>query len=81
MFEVEDQFAGRDKFAVGMERSGRRRALLRGQGLTNPEPREGEPDDGHRGAESLGGVAFELGCWSIGGLGCGPAGYVLAGVV
>ena len=46
-----------------MERSGRRRALLRGEGLTDAQPREGEPDGGHRGAEAVGCGAFELGCW------------------
>ena len=55
---VEDELACREKFAVGMERSGRRRALFRGEGLTDPQPREGEPDGGHGGAEPLGGGAF-----------------------
>jgi hypothetical protein len=47
-------------FAVGIERSGGCRALRRGEGLSDPQPREGEPDGGHRGAESLGGGAFLL---------------------
>ena len=44
---------GREKFAVGMERSGCRRALFRGEGLSDAEPREGEPDGGHGGAEPV----------------------------
>jgi hypothetical protein len=58
--------SGREEFTVGMERSGRRRALLRGEGLANAQPREGEPDGGHGGAESLGGVAFLLHDWLLG---------------
>jgi hypothetical protein len=68
-------------FPVGMERSGRRRALLWGEGLSNAEPREGEFHGGHRGTESVGGGAFELGGRGVGRLGCRPAGCVLAGVV
>jgi hypothetical protein len=52
--------SGREQFPVGMERSGGCRALLRGEGLTNAQPCEGEPDGGHRGAESLGGGPFLL---------------------
>jgi len=51
-----------------MERSGGCRSLFRCEGLTDAQPREGEPDGGHGGAESLGGGALEL------------AGGVLAGV-
>jgi hypothetical protein len=64
-----------------MERSGCRRALLRGEGLTDPKPRESEPDGGHRGAEPLGGVGGSLRGGIGAGLGYGPAGGVLAGVV
>jgi hypothetical protein len=56
-------------------------SLLRGEGPSRPQPREGEPDGGHRGAEPLGGGAFELVGRVVGGLGCGPARGVLAGVV
>ena len=73
--------SGREQFAVGMERSDCRRALHRGEGLTDAQPCEGEFHGGHRGAESLGGGAFELGCRGVGGLGCGSARGVLAGVV
>ena len=45
----------REQFAVGMERSGRRRALFRGEGLSNAQPREGEFHGSHRGAEAIGG--------------------------
>jgi len=58
---VEDEFGGGEQFAIGMERSGGRRSLLRGEGLSDAEPREGGANGGHRGAESLGGGAFELG--------------------
>jgi hypothetical protein len=64
---------------VGMERSGCRRPLLRGEGLSDTEPREREANGGHRGAEPVGGGAFELGCRGVRGLGCGPARCVLAG--
>ena len=62
-----------------MERSGCRRSLLRGEGLPDAQPREGEFHGGHRGAEPVGGGAFELGCRGVGGLGCGSARGVLAG--
>ena len=61
--------SGREQFPVSVERLGRRRALLRGEGLPDAQPREGEFHGGHRGAESVGGGAFELGCWVDGGLG------------
>ena len=64
---VEDEFAGREKFTVGMERSGGRRALLRGEGLPDAQPREGEFHGGHRGAESLGGVGRSLRGGIVGG--------------
>ena len=73
--------SGREQFPVGMERSGGCRSLLRGEGLSDAEPREGEPDGGHCGAEPLGGIRVGLGGGIGGGLGCGPAGGVLAGVV
>jgi hypothetical protein len=69
MFEVEDVFAGREQFPVGMERSGCCCALLWGEGLTNTEPREGKPDGDKSGAESVGGVG--------GGLGDGRVGWVV----
>ncbi len=78
---VEDEFAGREQFTVGMERSGCRRSLLRGEGLSDTEPREGEFHGGHRGTESLGGGAIELGCRGVVGLGCRPTRGGLAGVV
>jgi hypothetical protein len=53
-----------------MKRSGCCRSLLRGQGLSNPEPSEGEPDGGHGSAESLGGVGGGLGDGRVGWLGC-----------
>jgi hypothetical protein len=81
MFEVEDEFAGREEFAVGMERSGCCRALLWGEGLTNAQPREGEPDGGHRGAESLGGVGGGLGDGLLLGWLWIELGWLLAGVV
>jgi hypothetical protein len=43
-----------------MERSGRRRALFGGEGLSDAQPCEGEANGGHRGAEPLGGGAFLL---------------------
>jgi len=43
-----------------MERSGSCRALLWPKGLSHPEPSEGEPDGGHRGAEPLGSASFLL---------------------
>jgi len=73
MFEVEDQFAGREQFAVGMERSGCCRSLLWGEGLSNAQPREGEFHGRHRSAASAGGGAFELAGRGVGGLGCSPA--------
>jgi hypothetical protein len=73
---VEDEFAGRQEFAVGMERSGCCRALLRGEGLSDAQPREGEFHGGHRGAQAVGGGAFELGCRGVGVRGsvCGVSG-------
>ncbi|MCE9630872.1 MAG: hypothetical protein K8S94_09200 [Planctomycetia bacterium] len=79
MFEVEDEFAGREKFPVGMKRSGCRSSLLRGESLTDAQPREGEFHGGHGGAEPLGGVGGGLGDGRIGGLSCGPARCALAG--
>jgi len=73
--------SGREQFPVSMERSGGRRALLRGEGLSDAQPREGEFHGSHGGAESVGGGAFELRGRVGGGLGCGQAGGVLAGVV
>jgi hypothetical protein len=58
--DPQDEFAGREQFTVGMERSGCRRALLRGKGLLGGQPREGEPDWHKWIAESLGGIAFRL---------------------
>jgi hypothetical protein len=52
--------SGRGCFPVGMERSGSRRALFGGQGLSDAEPREGEANGGHRGAAPVGGGAFLL---------------------
>jgi hypothetical protein len=57
---IKDEFAGREQFTVSMERSGCRRALLRGTGLSNAQPREGEPGGDKRSAESLGGISFRL---------------------
>jgi hypothetical protein len=57
---IKDELAGREQFTVGMERSGCHRALLRGKGLSNAQPRDGEPDGDKRSAESLGGIAFRL---------------------
>ena len=37
---VEDQLAGREKFTVGLKRSGGCRALFRGEGLSDTEPCE-----------------------------------------
>ena len=54
---------------------------MRGEGLSHVEPREGEFHGGHRGAEPLGGVGGSLRGGICGGLGCGPACCVLAGVV
>jgi hypothetical protein len=67
--------SGRGCFPVGMERSGSRRALFWGQGLSNAEPREREFHGGHGGAESLGSVGGGLGCR----VGCGSACGVRAG--
>jgi hypothetical protein len=64
-----------------MKRPGCCRSLLRGQGLSDTEPREGEPDGGHGGTESLGGVGSGLGDGRVGWLGRGPVRGVLAGVV
>ncbi len=66
---VEDEFAGREQFPVGMERSGGYRSLLRGQGLSDTEPREGQSHGGHLGAKPVGGVG--------GGLGDGLPGFTL----
>ena len=63
-----------------MKRPGRRRPLVRGEGLTDAQPCEGEFHGGHRGAEPDDGGAFELGCRGVAGLGCGSARGVLAGV-
>ena len=71
--------SGRKQFPVGMERSGGCRALLWGEGLTDAQPREGEANGGHRGAEPLGGVGGSLRGGIGGGLGCGPSDCVLAG--
>jgi hypothetical protein len=57
---IKDECAGREQFTVGVERSGCRRALRRGKGLSNGQPREGEPDWHKWIAESLGGIAFRL---------------------
>ena len=62
-----------------MECSGGCASLIWGEGLSHAQPREGEPDGGHCGAESVGGRPFELGCRAVGGLGCGPARTGLAG--
>jgi hypothetical protein len=43
-----------------MERSGCRRALRRGKGLSNAQPREHWRDGDKRSAESLDGIAFRL---------------------
>jgi len=43
-----------------MERSGCRRWLLRGEGLSDAEPSEGEANGGNRGAVFAGGEAFEV---------------------
>ena len=55
----------REEFAVGMECPGGCRALLRGEGLPNAEPREREPAGGHHGAEPLGGGALLLRDWLL----------------
>jgi hypothetical protein len=55
------------------ERSGCCSPLLRGEGLTDAQPSEGEFHGGRRGAESLGGGAFELGGRRVRRRGCGPA--------
>ena len=64
-----------------MERSGGRRALLRGEGLSDTEPREREFHGGHCGAESLGGVAFLLRDGLLGFTLAAAGGTGLAGVV
>ena len=79
VIRVEDQFRGREQFAVGMKCSDCRRSLLRGQGLTDKQPREGESYGGHRCANSVGAGAFELGCRGVGGLCCGSERNRLAG--
>jgi hypothetical protein len=63
-----------------MERSGGRRALLRGEGLSDTEPREGKFHGGHRGAESVGGGAFLLRDGLLGFTLLAARGCVLAGV-
>jgi hypothetical protein len=63
-----------------MERSGCRSLLLGGEGLSHPQPREGEFHGGHGGAEPLGGGAFLLRDWLV-GFTLSAAGWgVLAGV-
>jgi hypothetical protein len=62
-----------------MERSSCSRALLWSEGLSDAQPREGEPDGGHGGAESLGGIGRGLVNGRVVGLGCGSRGLVLAG--
>jgi hypothetical protein len=63
-----------------MERSGGRRALLRGEGLPNAQPREREFHGGHRGAEPVGGGAFLLRDGLLGFTLTVTRGYVLGGV-
>jgi hypothetical protein len=55
--------------------------LLRGQGLSDAQPRERQFHSGHRGAEPVGGVRGGLGDGIVVGLGCGSARGVLAGVL
>ena len=77
---VEDEFAGQEQFAVGMERSDCRRALLRGEGLTDAQPRKGEFHGSHCGAESLGSGAFLLRDGLLGFTLSAACGCVMAGV-
>jgi hypothetical protein len=72
--------SGREEFTVCMKRSSRRRALLRGEGLTNPEPRQGKFHGGHRCAESLGGGAFLLDNRLLGHMLSAERGCMLAAV-
>jgi hypothetical protein len=63
-----------------MERPGCCRALLWGEGLTDAQPCEGEPDGGHRGAESLGGGTLLQRDGLLGLTLSASGGCVLAGV-
>jgi len=63
-----------------MERSGGCRSLLRGEGLSDAQPSEGEFHGGHGGAEPLGGVAFLLRNRLPGFTLAASRGYVLGGV-
>jgi hypothetical protein len=63
-----------------MERSGSRRSLLRGEGLTDAQPREGEFHGGYRGPEPVGGGAFLLRDGLLGLTLSATGGYLLAGV-
>lgn len=56
----EDEVRGREQFAVGKERLGCRRSLLRCEGLSDAQPGEGEPDGRHGRAESVGGGSLLL---------------------
>jgi hypothetical protein len=58
--------SSREEFAVGMEHSGCRSALLWGEGPSDAEPREGEFHGGHRGAEPVGGGAILPRYWLLG---------------
>jgi len=64
-----------------MERSGGCSSLLRGEGLSNAQPREGEANGGHRGAEPVGGGAFLLRDRLLGLTLSATWGNLLAGVV
>jgi len=77
---VKDEFSGRDQFPVGMERSGRRRSLLRGEGLSDAQRREGEFHGGRRGAEMISGGVILLRDRLLGFTLAAARGYVLAGV-
>jgi hypothetical protein len=63
-----------------MERPGCRVALLWKERLAGAEPREGESDGSHRGAEPVRGGALGLGGGGGGYGGRGPVRGVLAGV-
>lgn len=67
--------------AVGMRRSDCCGSLLRGERPAYAQPRKGEPDGGHCGANSLSGKAFELVWRGVGELRRRPARRVLAGVL
>jgi hypothetical protein len=73
VLRVEDEFAGREQFPVGMEGSGRRRALLRGEGLPDAQPREREFHGGHGCPEPVCRVAFKLAGRGVGWVGHRPA--------